>query len=53
MAAAIMLHVIKEYDPYIGLEYQEQLIGALKTPEVCNCNQLAFPNSFIRIIHGT
>ncbi|XP_022752090.1 cyclin-D3-3-like [Durio zibethinus] len=33
LAAATMLHVIKEVEPYHYLEYQKQLIGVLKTCE--------------------
>ena len=35
LAAAIMLHVIKEVEPCHYLEYQKQLIEVLKTCEVC------------------
>ena len=35
LAAATMLHVIKEVEPCHYLEYQKELIGVLKTCEVC------------------
>jgi len=44
LAAAIMIHIIKEIEPLNATEYQNQLPGLLKTSEVChfsfNCSNL-------------
>jgi len=36
VAAAIMIHVIKEIEPLNATEYRNQLLGLLKTSEVCH-----------------
>lgn len=38
LAAAIMIHVIKEIEPFNATEYIDQLLGLLKISEVCPFN---------------
>lgn len=34
-AAAIIIHVIREIEPFNAMEYRSQLLGLLKVSEVC------------------
>lgn len=38
LAAAAMIHVIKEIEPFNATEYIDQLMGLLKINEVCTFN---------------
>lgn len=42
LAAATMIHVIKEIEPFNATEYIEQLLGLLKISEVCAFNTVFF-----------
>lgn len=60
LAAATMLHAIKEVEPYNYLEYQKQLIEVLKTCQVgtqllrvCNVLIFSLPVVFHRLSFGT
>lgn len=43
LAAATMIHVIKEIEPFNATEYINQLLGLLKISEVCAFNLNVFP----------
>jgi hypothetical protein len=43
LAAATMIHVIKEIEPFNATEYIDQLMSLLKISEVCAFNLVFFP----------
>lgn len=50
LAAATMIHVIKEIEPFNATEYIEQLLGLLKISEVCAFNLTVFSSTLSIIV---